>query len=322
VFAIRCGGRRGFTLIELLVVIAIIAILIGLLLPAVQRVRDAASRSQCQNNLKQIGLGIHNYHETYNCLPPARLDYDGGVTWCVLILPFVEQDNFYKQWHPDLVYYLHPDDVRQTPVKLFFCPARRSPPAVSVQGDVPDNHWPMARPYHGAVGDYACSAGDDAPDHPFNTDKADGPLVIARFVHGPDGHTISSWSSYTAFKDITDGLSNTFFVGEKHVPMGMFGREDNGDGSVYNGDPANLNAARIASAAHPLARSPLDGYNLQFGSYHPGVCQFVLGDGSVRALPVDVSGTILGRLAARNDGLVIPEFEASLGTFTAAPGRR
>jgi prepilin-type N-terminal cleavage/methylation domain-containing protein len=317
---IRCSGRRGFTLIELLVVIAIIAILIGLLLPAVQRVRDAAMRSQCQNNLKQIGLGIHNYHETSNCLPPARLDYDGGVTWCVLILPFVEQDNFFKQWDTSHVYYRHPDEVRKTPVKLFFCPARRSPPAVSVQGDVPDNNYPTSQAYHGAVGDYACSAGDDSPDHPFNTPMADGAMVIANFVHGPDHHTISSWSSRTAFKDVSDGLSNTIFVGEKHVPMGQFGREDNGDGSIYNGDPANLNAARIASPAHTLARSPLDGYDQQFGSYHQGVCQFVLGDGSVRAVPATVSGTILGRLASRDDGLVVPDFNASTGSFTAQPG--
>jgi prepilin-type N-terminal cleavage/methylation domain-containing protein len=300
--------RRGFTLIELLVVIAIIAVLVGLLLPAVQKVREAANRTQCANNLKQLGLAIHNYHETYSRLPPARLDYDGGVTWCVLILPFVEQDNFFKQWNPSQVYYLHPDDVRNTPVRLFFCPARRSPPAVSVQGDVPDNNWPTAQSYHGAVGDYACSAGDDSAGHPFNTEQANGALVIANFVHGPDTHSISSWSSYTAFKDISDGLSNTVFVGEKHVPLGQFGREDNGDGSIYNGDPTNFNAARIASPARTLARSPSDPFNIQFGSYHPGICQFVLGDGSVRPITVSVPGTTLSRLSVRNDGEVVPDY--------------
>src|SRR5476649_2745432 len=125
----RAGSRlvAGFTLVEMLVVIAIIAILIALLVPAVQKVREAAARTQCANNLKQIGLGFHNYHDTFKFLPPARVGTWGGpATWAVLILPFIGQENVYRLWDITKPYYSQPIAAVQAQIATYYCPTRRS----------------------------------------------------------------------------------------------------------------------------------------------------------------------------------------------------
>ena len=118
--------RRGFTLVELLVVIAIIGILVALLLPAVQAAREAARRNQCSNNLKQLGLAVHNFHDVMKELPPASL-FDSYATWPVQLLPYLEDQNAYDLWDIRLSYYFQNSKARAAgPVSVLTCPSRRS----------------------------------------------------------------------------------------------------------------------------------------------------------------------------------------------------
>jgi prepilin-type N-terminal cleavage/methylation domain-containing protein/prepilin-type processing-associated H-X9-DG protein len=308
-------GPIGFTLVELLVVITIIGVLIALLLPAVQAAREAARQLQCKNNLKQIGLGIHMFHDAHNRIPPSRLNCQSG-SWVVSIWPYLECASQAAAWGSTLMYYDEPTTLRTMQMPVMYCPTRRKPDGLSKSGD----SYPPIAQTPGALGDYAANVGTGAALggdwSPIGNPKTDGPMVStgpfdsSGYPNGCTGtwpkQTVKETTYVLSFADITDGLTCTAFIGERHVPDGLFGTREGEDSSVYNGDHLMGCCARFAGPGYALARSPTEPMNLNFGSYHPSTCNFVFGDGSVQGLSVDISTKILGLLCVRNDGKVIP----------------
>jgi prepilin-type N-terminal cleavage/methylation domain-containing protein/prepilin-type processing-associated H-X9-DG protein len=326
----RCWSpRTGFTLIELLVVIAIIAILIGLLVPAVQKVREAASNTQCKNNLKQLATGIHAYHDVHKSLPPARICRDAYATWPVLIMPFIEQEPLYKLFNIQQGYTTWPAEARETTVPIFFCPARRGP----MLSPASENGGPNGG-LQGACGDYGICAGDGS-SRSNAANGANGAMVNAQILDPspatmpswggtwPQGASqqdqpnldppalplipIKRWTSYTRIQSIKDGTSNTFLIGEKHVRPTMFGMSAMGDQAYYSGYRYS-SAQRAAGKSYPLALGPNDANSNgedMFGSVHTGYVNFAFCDASVRSISTSIDTTNLGRLANRQDGQVI-----------------
>jgi len=318
--------RSGFTLVELLVVIAIIGVLVALLLPAVQAARESARRMQCGNNLKQIGLAIQMYVDSKKELPYTRRDTFETVN--LLLMPYLEQGSLFNLWNFDLNYYRQPDAVRLATVPAYFCPSRRSAADAaegSLNGDGAGSaHTP------GALSDYISCAGDPTGFQDYRLSTAasirwagaidiPGQYANGAFHYGPwfDGTSDGSWNP-VRLAMITDGLSNTLFFGEKHIPQRPFdpAADDptkygfgNGpaDSSAYNGDHSA--SFRKAGVGAPLARGDSDPTALLFGSYHPGICQFVFGDGRVKSISVSADEVVLGNLANREDGALIDDSE-------------
>jgi prepilin-type N-terminal cleavage/methylation domain-containing protein/prepilin-type processing-associated H-X9-DG protein len=306
---------RGFTLIELLVVIAIIGILIALLLPAVQKVREAANRTKCANNLKQLALGMHNFHDSYSCFPWGRskgaLD---SPTWAVILLPYIEQQALWHRFtdaaingtsYPLITRGSHPTfmthnlirgqfrdtGAMKAPVALFLCPSRRSTP-----NTISETFMSGSSSTEGICGDYGVNYGSGTSMDEAN----DGAFIWSMAT--------ATSASGIAIAQISDGTSNTLLLGEKQVREEDFGKYAADDFCIYNSETW-ATSGRMAGPNFPLALSPFDLPAGQFGSAHPGVVQFAFADGRVAALRTSLPVSILGLLAARNDGQAIPSYD-------------
>jgi prepilin-type N-terminal cleavage/methylation domain-containing protein/prepilin-type processing-associated H-X9-DG protein len=205
-------SRRGFTLIELLVVIAIIAVLLGLLIPAVQRVRESADRVQCQNNLKQIALALHSHHDLIDAFPPGMVSSssnvsDADATGFTFLLPFLEQDNTYRLYHFEDPWFAIPNyEVVGISVKLFFCPSNRDHGEIDLKPL--ESQWHTTLPPVAASCDYILCKGANAA---LPQDGTRTPLEVRGVfsIH-------PTWDDKPGVRlsDIVDGTSNTFAIGE------------------------------------------------------------------------------------------------------------
>jgi prepilin-type N-terminal cleavage/methylation domain-containing protein len=337
----------GFTLVELLVVIAIIGVLIALLLPAVQAAREAARRMQCSNHLKQVGIGIHNFHDTQQGLPPSNFFDQNRSTLWGFILPYIEQQAAFEiiqksydaDWGPfvtfDGMWNTKLTDAERNAlgsIPIYKCPSKRASGVaiVTTSGEAKV----------GPQGDYAyvvsVRQGLGWWDHGVDVRYIDTELIISPFKVAPSATgqwRDGSMTLQVMFGSVTDGLSNQLFIGEKHIPMGRVGKCDStttgvnqpnsGDCSILmtglwkspssgrnissfddaNGVPPNCPLQHTIARAGDFQEdeyNPIRSYG--FGSYHTGVCPFLLGDGSIQMFSVTTAFDILEALSIMDDG--------------------
>jgi prepilin-type processing-associated H-X9-DG protein len=290
-------------LIELLVVIAIIAILVGLLLPAVQKVREAAARLKCENNLKQWGLAMHNYHSTNSRFPYGAV-HSPRAGWPCFLFSYIEQQPLASQYRYDLPFYQSPNVVTSSltgvlcnQVPLYYCPSFPGGPLYS-KGDV---YWRIK-------GNYAVCFGKETP-----------PIAAAVTNYGPFGFSDGgSTPRKVKLSDITDGTSNTLLMSEMLTgpETGSDGRGDMHNDDVDNGRFMTLLTPNTTSPDviyyTPYTGDPRmpavkgSGSNFAARSLHSGGVNAVLCDGSVRFFSSDISTSVWTPLGTIRGGEVIP----------------
>ena len=288
--------RIGFTLIELLVVIAIIAVLIALLLPAVQQAREAARRSQCKNNLKQMGLAMHNYHDVFGTLPMGDSDGTYSRTSAFVgILPYLDQAPMYSLYNFNVgnTNPLNQQVVSQQ-VQVYLCPSAVIRRPVPITGCDSNNRAP---------GTYAvCSGTKD----PYGTTAGGNPNT---------GMIVNNGSGTTRFRDVTDGTSATLMVGESAWNFSDY-KFTSGPcagqvrwGFTYWSSPYPLSTLfTTLGPFNPKTRSGDSNRLGNFRSDHVGGVHFTLGDGSARFISENIDHGLLDTLASRAGGEVVGEF--------------
>ena len=302
---------RAFTLVELLVVIAIIGILVGLLLPAVQAAREAARRTQCSNNLKQIGLAMHNHHDAHERLPygaSAIFDHESLGSWGVFILPYLEEQAAFDQFDfSEAMTHVNNAEAIKTVVPAYLCP---TDPGSSN----PISTWHCARvpvpevakiSYFGSMGPTHMGNCADCPDPTPSASNYCcrlswffGSFEKANLGVSPGQFPgmICRWPRAVEFREVTDGLSKTFLVGETLPEHCCF------NGAYVN----NFQVTSTNIVLNLLVSDNRDGddYDIACGfkSMHPGGAQFVMGDGSVHFISESIDYKLYNELGSRAGG--------------------